>query len=172
MSLPYLDAVCSETLRVHVPAPLRLREAQADAVLPLSRPITGKDGTQIDAVPVPKGTLVFIAIQAANTNPDIWGPDAHEWRPERWLEPLPAQLTEAKIPGVYTNLMTFWGGGRSCIGFKFAQLEMKVVLAELLSTFNFEKTDARIVWNLTEVIFPTVGTDDSPGYPMKVTLAK
>lgn len=81
-------------------------------------------------------------------------------------------------------------------GFKFAQLEMstwcltsasshclpyhlpchpllaEVVLAELLSTFNFEKTDARIVWNLTEVIFPTVGTDDSPGYPMKVTLAK
>ncbi len=92
------------------------------------------------SIPVPKGTYVFIAIQAANVNPDLWGADAHEWRPERWLAPLPETVAEAKIPGVYSNLyvglipdrrqrrvasadnavfwmyrMTFWGGGRSCM---------------------------------------------------------
>lgn len=56
------------------------------------------------SIPVPKGTYVFIAIQAANINPDLWGADAHVWRPERWLAPLPGTIAEAKIPGVYSNL--------------------------------------------------------------------
>ncbi|KAI9059397.1 cytochrome P450 [Trametes sanguinea] len=171
MSLPYLEAVVRETLRISAPAPLRLREAREHTVLPLSKPIQGKDGSMIESIPVPKGTLVFVAVQASNINEDLWGPDAREWRPERWLEPLPETVTEAKIPGVYSNLMTFWGGGRSCIGFKFSQLEIKTVLAELLSSFRFEKTDAPVVWNLAEVIHPTIGTDSlRPAYPMKVTL--
>ncbi|OSD00375.1 cytochrome P450 [Trametes coccinea BRFM310] len=171
MSLPYLEAVVRETLRVTAPAPLRLREARADTVLPLSKPIQGKDGSMLESIPVPKGTLVFVAVQASNVCEDLWGPDAREWRPERWLEPLPETVTEAKIPGIYSHLMTFWGGGRSCIGFKFSQLEIKTVLAELLSTFKFEKTDVSVVWNMAEVIHPTVGTDSlRPAYPMKVTL--
>ncbi|KAJ8455901.1 hypothetical protein ONZ51_g12307 [Trametes cubensis] len=173
MSLPYLDAVCRETLRVYAPAQLRIREARTDAVLPLSKPIIGRDGTEIDSIYVPKDTLIFVAVQASNVNPDLWGADAREWRPERWLEPLPEAITDAKIPGIYSNLMTFWGGGRSCIGFKFSQLEMKVVLAELITAFAFEKTDAPVVWNLGEVIHPTIGADSAhPSYPMKVTMIK
>ncbi|KAI0323452.1 cytochrome P450 [Cubamyces sp. BRFM 1775] len=173
MSLPYLDAVCRETLRVYVPAQLRVREARTDAILPLSKPILGKDGTEMGSIHVPKDTLIFVAVQASNVNPELWGADAREWRPERWLEPLPETVTEAKIPGIYSNLMTFWGGGRSCIGFKFSQLEMKVVLAELISAFAFEKTDAPVVWNLGEVVHPTIGTESAhPSYPMKVTTVK
>ncbi|KAH9895766.1 cytochrome P450 [Cubamyces lactineus] len=173
MSLPYLDAVCRETLRVYVPAQLRVREARADAILPLSKPILGIDGTEMNSIYVPKDTLIFVAIQASNVNPDLWGADAREWRPERWLEPLPETITDAKIPGIYSNLMTFWGGGRSCIGFKFSQLEMKVVLAELIAAFGFEKTDAPVIWNLGEVVHPTIGTKSArPSYPMKVTIVK
>ncbi|KAI8977839.1 cytochrome P450 [Trametes punicea] len=173
MSMPYLDAVCRETLRVNVPAQLRLREAQADAALPLSKPVQGIDGSMMEFIFVPKGTLLFVAIQGSNISQDIWGPDAREWRPERWLEPLPETVMDAKVPGIFSNLMTFWGGGRSCIGMKFSQLEIKVVLTELLSTFKFEKTDAPVVWNLGEVIHPTVGKDSlQPAYPMKVTLVR
>ncbi len=112
--------------RRHVPAPLRFREyvlplsarhprqfsllpyrAQADTVLPLSKPIRGKDGTLMDSIAVPKGTVVFVAIQSTNINPDVWGSDAHEWRPERWPEPLPESVAEAKIPGVYSNMYVF-----------------------------------------------------------------
>ena len=53
---------------------------------------------------IPKDTHVFVSISAANTNPAIWGPDGREWKPERWLSPLPDAVSEARIPGVYSNL--------------------------------------------------------------------
>jgi hypothetical protein len=31
-------------------------------------------------------------------------PDAHEWKPERWLSPLPETITDSKVPGVYAHL--------------------------------------------------------------------
>jgi cytochrome P450 len=100
--------------------------ARQDTVLPLSKPVTGRDGSLISEIHVPKGTNMHIGIRASNINPDLWGEDAQEWKPERWLKPLPKTLTEndAKVPGVYSHLMTFLGGARACIGFKFSQLEM------------------------------------------------
>ena len=47
---------------------------------------------------------MMVGIIASNVNPEIWGPDSNEWRPERWLEPLPESVTAARIPGVYSNL--------------------------------------------------------------------
>jgi cytochrome P450 len=75
---------------------------------------------------VPKGTAVHVGIWASNINQELWGEDAQEWNPQRWLKPLPKSLTDhdTKIPGVYSHLMTFSGGPRACIGFKFSQLEM------------------------------------------------
>ncbi|TBU26014.1 cytochrome P450 [Dichomitus squalens] len=171
VSLPFLDAICRETLRVHVPAPMRFREARKDSVLPLSEPIRGLDGKLMHEIFVPKDTHVFVSINASNTNPAIWGPDAHEWKPERWLSPLPETVSNANMPGVYSNLMTFWAGGRACIGFKFSQLEMKVVLAVLLSTFKFELTEKAIYWNIAPIVYPSVVPDGSkPELPIKVTL--
>ena len=78
--------------------------ALKDIVLPFSEPIQGLDGTMIDEVVVPKGTMVFVGIRSANRNKAIWGEDALEWKPERWLSPMPHAVKEAKIPGVYMNL--------------------------------------------------------------------
>ncbi|KAI0718740.1 cytochrome P450 [Cerioporus squamosus] len=168
-SLSYLDAVCRETLRLYAPAPFRFRETREDVVLPLSEPTRGLDGSLISEVPLPKDTMVFVGIMSCNTNKTVWGEDAYEWKPERWLSPLPETVTKAKIPGVYSNLMTFWGGGRACIGFKFSQLEMKVVLSTLVSRFHFELTDKTVRWNLAGVVYPTVGTGTHPALPMKIT---
>ncbi|KAI0659728.1 cytochrome P450 [Cubamyces menziesii] len=173
VALPYLDAVCRETLRLHVPAPFRFRETQQDIVLPLSEPIRGVDGKLMHQIHVPKDTSVFVGISASNTNKALWGEDAYEWKPERWLQPLPETVMDAKIPGVYANLMTFWGGGRACIGFKFSQLEMKVVLAVLLSSFKFELSDKHVYWNLAGVQYPSVDSEGNhPELPMKVTSLK
>ncbi|KAI0631283.1 cytochrome P450 [Trametes polyzona] len=169
VSLPYLDAVCRETLRLHVPAPFRFREARQDVVLPLSQPVKGRDGRLMHEILVPKNTSVFVGIQASNTNQALWGPDAYEWKPERWLGPLPDAVLGAKIPGVYANLMTFWGGGRACIGFKFSQLEMKAVLAELISTFTFDLTEKKIWWNMSAVQYPSADPQgEHPNLPVKV----
>ena len=76
--------------------------------MPLSAPIRGIDGTSISEIPVPKGTHVHIAALASNRNPQLWGPDAGMWKPERWLNPLPETIKEAHIPGVYSNLYVFY----------------------------------------------------------------
>ena len=73
-------------------------------VMPLSKPIHGNDGTLMNEVFVPRGTLVLTGNWASNTNKELWGEDADQWKPERWLSPLPEALKEAHIPGVYSNL--------------------------------------------------------------------
>ena len=75
-----------------------------DVVLPLSTPIRGLDGQEITKVPIPNNTNVIVGILAANRNPDVWGPDSYEWKPERWLSLLPETVSAAHIPGVYSNL--------------------------------------------------------------------
>jgi len=52
------------------------------------------------------------------------------------LVDLPAAVSD--VPGAWANLMTFLGGQRACIGFKFAILEMKALLFHLIRGFEFE----------------------------------
>ena len=73
-------------------------------MLPLSTPIRGRDGKMMDSIYVPKSTPVGVGIFSANRSKAIWGEDAYEWKPERWLAPLPAALEDAHLPGVYANL--------------------------------------------------------------------
>ena len=55
-----------------------------------------------------------------NRSTKLWGPDAAEFRPERW-ESLPEDVSS--IPGVWGHLMTFIGGPRACIGYRFSLVE-------------------------------------------------
>lgn len=73
-------------------------------MLPLAIPIILADGKQVSEVFIPKGTVFFISLHGCNRDPAIWGPDAREWKLERWLFPLPASVAEARVPGVYSNL--------------------------------------------------------------------
>ena len=72
--------------------------------MPLSEPIRGLDGTMMHEILVPKDTAVFVGIRSANRSKTIWGEDALEWKPERWLSPFPDSVTDARMPGVYSNL--------------------------------------------------------------------
>ena len=78
--------------------------ASKDTVLPLLNPIRGRDGREITEIPIKRGTPVGVHYQASNVEKEMWGEDALEWKPERWLSPLPASLEEARIPGVYAHL--------------------------------------------------------------------
>ncbi|KAI0948590.1 hypothetical protein AcV7_009287 [Taiwanofungus camphoratus] len=104
MKLPYLDAVVRETLRFNPPASAVSRQTQKDTTAPLSSPVRGIDGTLIRELVIPKGTVIFIGVLASNRNKAIWGDDALEWKPERWLSPLPDSVAEAHIPGVFSSL--------------------------------------------------------------------
>ena len=78
--------------------------AMEDTVLPLHEPIRGTDGSLMTEVAVPKGTVAVLNLWACNTNKAIWGEDAYEWKPERFLSPLPPTVEAARVPGVYANL--------------------------------------------------------------------
>jgi len=163
--LPLLDAVIRETLRLYTPVPLVHKIARKDAILPLYKPIMGTDGRILTEIHVPKGTTIEIAIMKANRDPSVWGSDALEWKPQRWLKPLPTSVIDAHYPAVYSNLMTFVGGRKACIGFKFSELEMKVVLSILIESFIFSETKQDIQWNLGGIAHPVVPKSATPAKP-------
>lgn len=169
LALPYLDAVCKETLRLYAPVSTVARITRKDVVLPLSKPIQGLDGKQISEIPVPNNTNVIVGIMASNRSPEMWGEDVLEWKPERWLSPLPESVAAARLPGVYSNMMTFLGGGRACIGFKFSLLEMKVVLSVLLESFSFTLTDKNITWYMSGQAWPSVDGSTIGQLPLRVS---
>ena len=74
-------------------------------VLPLAEPIHALDGKVLTEIPIPKGTFFFLGLRACNINKALWGEDAEEWKPERWLKDLPDNVSEARIPGVYSHLL-------------------------------------------------------------------
>ncbi|KAJ7448951.1 cytochrome P450 [Mycena latifolia] len=134
-SLPYLEMVVRETMRVHAPVVFLQRMAMEDDVLPLSKPYIDKAGKAHDSLPIPKGQIMHIPILAVNTDKEIWGPDAGEFIPERW-EKVPDAASE--IPGVWANLFTFFAGPHNCIGFRFSLAEMKAIIFTLVRAFEFE----------------------------------
>lgn len=111
----------------------RTHSTRRDIVLPLGTPIRGRDGKLMDNIFVPNNTMVMVGVIASNRNPALWGPDCDEWKPERWLSPLPDALKDTRLPGIYSNLyvdlpldnalvteteghrMTFSGGGKACM---------------------------------------------------------
>ncbi|CAE6448527.1 unnamed protein product, partial [Rhizoctonia solani] len=115
-SLKYLDAVCRESLRVWSPAQFTQRTAAKDWNLPLRYPVKSKDGkTMISNLFVKKGTHLYLSLGSVNRDKQTWGDDAEQFKPSRWLDSLPESVAESKIPGVYSNMMTFLGGPRSCM---------------------------------------------------------
>lgn len=81
-------------------------------------------------MPVPKGTEIDAAFAMPMRNPLIWGEDAHEVKPERWLHLTAAQKSPYAFP-------CFNNGPRMCIGKNLAYLEMKVVLVEIVRQYRF-----------------------------------
>ncbi|KAF7371108.1 hypothetical protein MSAN_00745700 [Mycena sanguinolenta] len=169
MALPYLDAVLREGLRLHAPVAMLQRRADADTTIPLWKPITGKDKSEITTINVAKGTDFILVVYSAQRDKEIWGEDALEFRPERWLSPLPESVADAALPGVYYQLLPFGGGFKSCIGFKHAELQMKVTLYTLLSAFKFEATKDEVVWNMHMVATPGVKGIEGVQLPMKIS---
>ncbi|KIY68837.1 cytochrome P450 [Cylindrobasidium torrendii FP15055 ss-10] len=135
-ALPYLDAVLRETLRLHAPVSATERVATKEDILPLSEPIEDRRGKMLDGIRVQAGDIIIISMLGMNIDPAIWGADAHEFKPERWMAPK-AGVT-ASIPGVWSNMMSFWGGARGCVGFRFSIAEAKALAFILFRAFEFE----------------------------------
>ncbi|OJT11870.1 Cytochrome P450 3A28 [Trametes pubescens] len=134
-SLPYLDAVVRETLRVHAPVPTTMRIATKDDVIPVSEPFVDRHGKLQDSIHISKGSPIIIPVLSLNRSTELWGADALEFKPERWINPPEAI---SSIPGVWGHMLSFLGGPRACIGYRFSLIEMKALLFALVRAFEFE----------------------------------
>ncbi|KAJ3838895.1 cytochrome P450 [Lentinula raphanica] len=137
-SLPYLDAVVRETLRVHSPVTGTLRVAMKDDFIPLGTPYTDKNGEVHNSIQVSKGDTLSVPILAVNRSKEIWGEDAREFKPERWMTPGGVPNAASTIPGVWGNMLSFLGGAHACIGYRFSLVEMKALLFVLVRKFEFD----------------------------------
>jgi len=122
--IAYLHAVCNETLRIYAPVPITLRDAAHD--------------TTILGQFVPKTTKVIIAPWAINLNKQLWGEDAEEFNPDRWM--VPGQTNSGGAVSNYAFL-TFLHGPRSCIGQRFAVAELACLVAAFVGKYEFEMAD-------------------------------
>ncbi|TQV98943.1 cytochrome P450 78A3 [Cordyceps javanica] len=144
--LPYLNAVCNETLRTHGPVATTIRIATAN--------------TTLQGQYIPRGTLLMLPIWAHNTDRLLWGADAHEFKPERWLSPQlgGTSKTNSASGGATSNyaFMTFLHGPHSCIGANFSKSEMACLLAAWIGRFSFEIKDKSLLDERNLRINPSV----------------
>ena len=143
-SLPYLDRVIRESLRLHPPAWVASRMALED--------------DEIGGYPIPAGTFVYVSQYAIHRNPDLWSdPDAFD--PDRFL-PERAVCPDGR-PRPRFAWFPFGAGPRKCIGETFAMMELQIVLAELIRHYQFELAPGAKV-----VPEPTVTLRPRGGLPM------
>ncbi|MGQ4618202.1 cytochrome P450 [Nocardia sp. R7R-8] len=107
-ALPYLDAVCQETLRLHPPVPIVLRRLTEPFVL--------------RGVALAAGATMGIAVPLLHSDPAVWTD------PERFA---PARFTERRYRPF--EFAPFGGGHRRCVGAALADYELRIALATILS---------------------------------------
>ncbi|OAX39240.1 cytochrome P450 [Rhizopogon vinicolor AM-OR11-026] len=156
-AMSYTTAVVKEVLRFCPVIYEVHRYASQDDILPLLQPITTRSGKVIHQLPIPKGIRIVASIAAYNRNKDLWGEDAHMFNPERWLNGTASDKKFTSV-GVYANLMTFLGGVRGCIGWRFAVIEMQAFMTEIVGKFELALTDKseRVRREACLVMVPTV----------------
>ncbi|KAH6681212.1 cytochrome P450 [Plectosphaerella plurivora] len=144
--VPYIHAVFSEALRLYPPIPFEIKQAVKATVLP--------DGTSL-----PKNSVVVWCPWAMNRSTLTWGPDADEFRPERWI-------VEGKVVNrSASEFPVFNGGARTCLGKKLAeQLAIQVIVAMVLA-FDFKPATAGERESKSSLTLPMKG-----GLPVRVSL--
>jgi cytochrome P450 len=129
-SMPYTLAAFYEALRLYPPVPFEIKQCITATTLP--------DGTNL-----PAAAVVVWCPWAMNRSTRIWGPDAHTYRPERWLENNVASNTSSQDskpifrPRSQHEFPVFNGGPRTCLGKKMAELQAVYIIATLVDQFDF-----------------------------------
>ncbi|HDK8786051.1 TPA: cytochrome P450, partial [Escherichia coli] len=112
-----LTTVIQEALRLYPPGPFIARETLEDM--------------KFGDLEIPKGVGVWVAVMPLHHDPELWGPDPSKFNPERFANGIGSAC---KMPQAY---IPFGNGPHICAGQLFAMLEIKVVLAIILSKFSF-----------------------------------
>ncbi|CAM6104123.1 unnamed protein product [Calypogeia fissa] len=116
--LPYLQALVTENLRRHSPAPLSARRAMS--------------ATKIAGYDIPADCLVMQHVEAISLSPEIWE-DPLEFRPERFLNKTPDMTGTTEV-----TMIPFGLGRRICPGLHIAFIHAEFILARLIQAFEWK----------------------------------
>ncbi|KAJ7883951.1 cytochrome P450 [Mycena leptocephala] len=167
-SMPLLNAfikarICPETLRMYPAATISDRTTLEDSVIPLASSIMTSTGEHISQISVRKGQLLQLGLASYNRLESRWGADAHEFKPSRWLE---GTVYNGDAFGPYANLLTFLGGPRTCLGWRFALLEMQVFICELVAKFSFALPEGEPVGTRWATTLQPITSNGKKGAPL------
>ena len=116
-SIEYLELVQKETFRLMPSVPMMLRDTLEDFEIE-------------PGLIIPKDTKMLINIFALHRQPTVWGDDANEFKPERFLP----ENSEGRNPFAY---IPFSSGPRICIAFKYSVISLKIAMIQLLLHYKF-----------------------------------
>ncbi|KAG6550842.1 hypothetical protein Mapa_007455 [Marchantia paleacea] len=136
--LHYLHSTITETLRLYPAVSNDPKYAVHDDIMPDGTPIKGN--STVNYHPFAMGRLQT-----------IWGPDAEEFKPERWMKD---GVFQPESPFKFT---AFQAGPRICLGIGTAYLQMKVVAAILMQFFNFQLVPtSEVAYNVSLILTLTM----------------
>ncbi|KAF9067245.1 cytochrome P450 [Rhodocollybia butyracea] len=159
--LEYLNAVTKEGLRLH------------PASLPTERvvqPILTESGESVSSFAFKAGQVFRIPWTVLNVNKQVWGNNADEFIPERWIEPGGVPPADRLPHGPWSGVSSFSDGPRNCIGYRLGLVELKIMVAALVRSFEFECTEAKIVQYIAPSLQP-FADGKAASMPLKVSLA-
>ncbi|KAH8823549.1 cytochrome P450 [Flagelloscypha sp. PMI_526] len=160
-TLPLLDAVVHEVLRLHPPIH-ESSHPRGRYRSPLPSCVTST-GDIVDRITIAKDTPVSVHIKAINRSVDFWGPDAEEFNPSRWLQIENKDLPVNDISG-YRHLLTFSDGPRTCLGKTFALAEFK----EISRSNSPMDLKQRLCFKRTMIRRPKVVGEEGTRVPLRV----
>ncbi|KAI1299421.1 cytochrome P450, partial [Xylaria venustula] len=120
-NMPYFQAVIKEAMRLH-----------PSICLPYER-VVPDGGAMISGRFFPAGTIVGVNCYVEHRIKSIWGEDADDFRPERWLTP-----DKDKLSLMNRHWIPFGSGSRTCIGKNVSLLEIQKLMLRIIRDFNFE----------------------------------
>ncbi|KAF9239542.1 hypothetical protein LCP9604111_9084 [Penicillium roqueforti] len=141
---PYLDAVVREAMRCHPAVAMLLERYVPEGGLALP------DGSL-----VPAGSIVGMNPYIVGRNPSVWGEDAEEFRPERWLrgESETEDALQKRLQSMNKLDLTFGGGSRICLGKHLGLLEVFKVIATLVSRYDIKLAHPEKDWTTHNSFF-------------------
>ncbi|KAI1458694.1 cytochrome P450 [Annulohypoxylon moriforme] len=144
-TIPYLEATVREGMRMH-----------PGVCMLLERYVPNSGLTLPNGNYIPSGTAVGVNPYVLGRNYDVWGPDADEFRPERWLrnDGESEDAYHARLKLYNAADLTFGGGSHMCLGRYIAQVEVYKVVATLVNHFEIRLADPGSEWKVVGSWFP------------------
>ncbi|CAE6461645.1 unnamed protein product [Rhizoctonia solani] len=165
--MPWLDAVMKESFRHRPVSSHTERVVLKDDVLRLQNPVYNERGHKITEITVKAGQLIHIPSISMSHAKSVWGEDADEFKPERWLDPSRLPPASATSSG-WNGLFIFSEGPRQCIGFRLAILSYKTILTTLIRNFEFHDTGAIVKARFSATLQPFVVGEEEKGLQLPI----